>query len=160
MVAPRKKEAGITPVAENRRAYARYAFDETFEVGIVLRGSEVKGIRDGKFELSDAYAQIEGGQLVLIHAFIPPYKNAVLFGHEPKRQRRLLAHRSEIDQIEGKISQRGYTLIPLRAYFKNGRLKLELGLGKAKNHEDRREDIKEREQKREARAAMSRRRDQ
>jgi SsrA-binding protein len=158
MAAPPKKPDAIQPISENRRARARYAFDEALEVGIELRGSEVKSIREGKLELSDAYAQVDRGQLILLNAFIPPYKNATVFGHEPKRPRKLLAHRAEIDRLEGKIRQRGYTLVPLRAYFKGGKVKLEIALGKGKDLEDRREDIKEREQKREARAAMARRR--
>lgn len=157
--APKKKTTdAIVPISENRRARARFAFDEFLEVGVELKGSEVKSIREGKIELGDAYAQVERGQLVLLNAFVPPYKHATAFGHEPKRARRLLAHRAEIDRIEGKIRQRGYTLVALRAYFKGGRVKIELGLGRGKDLEDRREDIKEREQKREARAAMARRR--
>ncbi len=160
MGAPQKKSDGDKLITENRRARARYAIDEVLEVGIELRGSEVKSARDGKMDLSDAYAQVERGQLMLLNAFVAPYKNAVTYGHEPKRARRLLAHRSQIDHLQGKINQRGYTLVALRAYFKDGRVKVELGLGKAKDLEDKRHDIKEREEKREARAAMSRRRDE
>ena len=124
------------------------------EVGIALVGSEVKSIRDGKIELGDAYAHIFRGQLYLANAFIAPYAFAKTFGHEPKRERRLLAHRTEIDRLDGKIRQKGLTLIAVRAYLKNGKVKIELGLGKGKALEDRREEIKEREGDREARAAM------
>jgi SsrA-binding protein len=151
-----KPTDGIKLISENRRARARYAIDEVLEVGIELRGSEVKSIREGKLELSDAYAHVERGQLFLANAFIAPYANARAFGHEPKRERRLLAHKAEIERFDARIRQKGYTLVPLRAYFKEGRVKLELGLGKGKAFEDRREEIKERESDREARAAMSR----
>ncbi len=155
---PTKKNPQIVPISENRRVHAKFAFDERLEVGIELRGSEVKSIREGKIELGDAYAQVERGQLILLNAYVPPYKNATAYGHEPKRPRKLLAHRAEIDRIEGKIRQKGYTLVALSAYFKSGKVKIELGLGRGKDLEDRREDIKEREQKREARAFMARRR--
>ena len=154
-----KPKDGIVPIAENRRAHMRYAFDERLEVGIVLVGSEVKSLRDGKLELGDAYAQVHKGQLVLLNAYIAPYAFARAFGHEPKRERQLLAHRTEIDRLDARIRQKGYTLIPLKAYFKDGRVKLELGLGKGKAVEDRREEIKQREGDREARAAMGRGRD-
>lgn len=153
-----KAPAGIKVIAENRRAHTRFSFDERYEVGIALHGSEVKSIRAGKIDLSDAYAQVVDGELMLFNAFIAPYEHARAFGHEPKRPRKLLAHREEIDRIEGKIRQRGYTLVPLKVYLKNGRVKLELGLGKGKALVDRREEIRQRESEREARAAMARRR--
>ena len=146
-------------LAENRRARMRYSFDEVLEVGVVLLGSEVKSVRAGKIELNDAYATVAGGELHLLNAFIAPYAYATSFQHEPKRPRKLLAHREEIDKLDGKIRQKGYTLIPLKVYLKDGRVKLELGLGKGKAHEDRREEIKARELDREARAAMGRGRD-
>jgi SsrA-binding protein len=154
-----KAAPGQKLIAENRRAHVRYSFDERFEVGIVLQGSEVKSIRAGKIELGDAYAQVVRGELMLFNAFIAPYTFAKAFGHEPKRPRKLLAHREEIDRIDGRIRQKGYTLIPLKVYLKDGRVKLELGLGKGKATEDRREEIKQRESDREARAAMGRTRE-
>lgn len=155
-----KPTGGITVLAENRRARMRYAFDEYLEVGIVLKGSEVKSIRDGKMELSDAYASIAGGELTLHSAYIAPYTNSPqVFNHEPKRARKLLAHRVEIDRLDAKTAQRGFTLIPLKVYLKDGKVKLELGLGKGKVNADRRQEIKEREGNLEARAAMGRGRD-
>ncbi len=142
-------------IAENRRAHVKYAFDGTFEVGIVLLGSEVKSIRAGKIELGDAWAHVtRGGQLELVNSYVAPYKFANMFGHEPKRARPLLANRAEIDKIAQKIATRGYTLIPLKVYLKGGRVKVELGLAKGKDGVDRREEIKERDADRDARSAM------
>lgn len=152
-----KNAPGDRTLVENRRARARYTVDETLEVGIELRGSEVKSVRDGKIELNDAYANVERGELHLLNAYIAPYAFAKAFGHEPKRPRKLLAHRAEIDKLDARIRQKGYTLVPMRVYLKGGRVKVELGLAKGKAHEDRREEIKQREGEREARAAMARR---
>lgn len=151
-----KPDEGIRVISENRRAVMRYHIDERIEVGIVLVGSEVKSLRDGKMELGDAYAIVQGAQLSLLNAYIPPYPFATMIKHEEKRSRRLLAHRAEIDRLDGKISQRGYTLIALSAYFKGGKLKIELGLARGKESADRRQEIKKREQDKEARAAMVR----
>jgi SsrA-binding protein len=158
-MAAAKLPQGTKLLAENRRATMRYAFDEFIEVGVALVGAEVKSIRAGKIELNDAYAQVVDGQLVLLNAFVAPYSFARSYQPEPKRPRKLLAHRAEIDKLDGRIRQKGYTLIPLKVYLKEGRVKLELGLGKGKASEDRREEIKEREGNREARAAMGRGRD-
>ena len=151
-----KPDEGIRLISENRRAVMRYHIDERIEVGVVLVGSEVKSLRDGKMELGDAYAIVQGTQLTLLNAYIPPYPFATMIKHEEKRSRRLLAHRAEIDRLDGKISQRGYTLIALSAYFKGGKLKIELGLARGKESADRRQEIKKREQDKEARAAMIR----
>jgi|LNFM01.1.fsa_nt_gb SsrA-binding protein len=146
-------------LAENRRARAKFTIDDTFEVGIVLVGSEVKSIRAGKIELADAWAHVTSdGTLQLLNSYVAPYAYAKAFGHEPKRVRPLLAHREEIDKIEKKVKAKGYTIIPLRVYLKNGRVKVEIGLAKGKDLADRREELKEREAEREARAAMSNRR--
>lgn len=153
---PAVLQNGVLPVTENRRAHMRYSFDEKLEVGIVLTGSEVKSVRDGKFELGDAWAQVIGGKLLLMGAYIAPWAFATAYGHEPRRVRTLLAHKEEIEKLDAKIRQRGYTLIALRAYLKGGKVKLELGLGKGKEQQDRREELKAREQEREARAAMVR----
>jgi SsrA-binding protein len=158
MAAERKREQAKV-FAENRRARMRYSFDEVLEVGIALVGPEVKSIRDSKLELSDAYATVAGGELVLLNAYVAPYPFTKSFVPEPKRPRKLLAHRAEIDRLDAKIRQRGYTLVPLRVYLKAGRVKLELGLGKGKVDHDRRQEIKAREGDREARAAMRRSRD-
>lgn len=152
----KKPPEGVKLISENRRALARYTIDERIEVGVVLVGSEVKSLRDGKMELNDAYGFVQAGQLMLLNAYIPPYPFATMIKHEEKRTRKLLAHRHEIDRLEGKIRQRGYTLVALKAYFKDGRVKIELGLARGKDAVDRREEIKKREGDREARAAMTR----
>ena len=112
-MATTKLAEGVKLISENRRALMRYTIDERVEVGVVLVGSEVKSLRDGKMELGDAYAMVHGGNLVLLNAYIPPYAFATMIKHEEKRSRRLLAHRAEIDRLEGKIKQRGYTLVAL-----------------------------------------------
>jgi len=156
--AARGRDGGVKVVAQNKRARFDYAIEETFEAGLALMGSEVKSLRDGNVALSDAYASIRGGDLWLVHCRIGEYKAASVFGHAPLRERKLLLHRSEIEKLRGKVEQRGYTLIPLAIYFRDGWAKVELGLGRGKTHEDRRETIATREQKREIDRAMSRRR--
>ncbi len=152
------KEPGEFVVCRNSKAAARYVIDERLEAGMVLRGSEVKSLRDRKADLDGAYARVEGGQLYLYKMYIGPYAQATAFAHEPKQARKLLAHKHEIEKLTGKLAVRGYTLIPLSVYFKNGRAKVELGLAKAKDVGDRREDIKRKVDLREAKAAMSPRR--
>ena len=156
MATPRPAD-GFKLISENRRATMRYTVDEVIEVGIVLTGAEVKSLRAGKMELGDTYAMVLNGQLTLINAYIAPYKYATGPKLEEKRARRLLAHRAEIDRIDGKVSQKGLTLIALKAYFKDSKVKIELGLAHAKDGADRRQEIKRREGDREARAAIKRR---
>jgi len=154
-----KNDSANRTLAENRRARAKFTIDDTLEVGIVLVGSEVKSIRAGKIELADAWAHVtSNGTLQLLNSYVAPYAYAKAFGHEPKRVRVLLASREEIDKLDKKIKAKGYTLVPLKVYLKNGRVKLEVGLAKGKDLADRREEIKTREADREARAAMSLRR--
>lgn len=150
-------EPGVKVIAENRRARFDYTVDEKLEAGLELTGSEVKSLREGVANLSDAYALPKGDELFLLNANIGSYKAASLFDHLPTRGRRLLLHRAEIDRWAAKVRERGYSIIPLVLYFKNGRAKVELGLCRGKNHEDRRQDIKERETKREMDRAMRRR---
>lgn len=140
---------GVKIIAENRKARAVYTVDEKLEAGLQLQGSEVKALREGTANLSDAYALPKGSELYLLNAHIGTYKPANLFTHEPVRGRKLLMHRAEIDRWAAKVRERGYSIIPLMLYFKNGRAKVELGLCRGKTHEDRRQDIKERETKRE-----------
>ena len=140
---------GVKIIAENRKARAAYTVDEKLEAGLQLQGSEVKALRDGTANLSDAYALPKGSELYLLNAHIGSYKPANVFSHEPVRGRKLLMHRAEIDRWAAKVRERGYSIIPLVLYFKNGRAKVELGLCRGKTHEDRRQDIKERETKRE-----------
>jgi SsrA-binding protein len=150
-------QPGVKVIAENRRARFDYAVEDKLEAGLELLGSEVKSLRDGTANLADAYALPKGGELYLLNAHIGTYNPAKFFGHEPTRGRRLLMHRAEIDRWSAKVRERGYSIIPLVLYFKNGRAKVELGLCRGKTHDDRRQDIKERETKREMDRAVRRR---
>ncbi|WNG34788.1 SsrA-binding protein SmpB [Archangium violaceum] len=150
-------EPGIKIISENRKARATYTVDEKVEAGLQLSGSEVKALRAGTANLSDAYALPKGSELYLLNAHIGVYNPSSFFTHEPLRGRKLLMHREEIDRWTTKVRERGYSIIPLLLYFKNGRAKVELGLCRGKTHEDRRQDIKERETKREMDRAMRRR---
>ena len=150
-------EPGIKVISENRKARATYTVDEKLEAGLQLSGSEVKALRAGTANLSDAYALPKGSELYLLNAHIGVYNPSSFFTHEPLRGRKLLMHRAEIDRWVTKVRERGYSIIPLLLYFKNGRAKVELGLCRGKTHEDRRQDIKERETKREMDRAMRRR---
>ena len=152
----RKAAEGEKVVATNRRARFDFQIEDAWEAGLVLTGSEVKSLREGNVNLSDAYAAPRGDELFLLNCRIGEYKQASHFGHAPLRDRKLLMNRAEIERIRGKVEQRGYTLVPLRIYFKEGWAKVELGLGKGRAHEDRRGVIAERESKREMERAMSR----
>jgi SsrA-binding protein len=151
-----KPAGGERVVASNRRARFDYAIEDAWEAGLVLTGSEVKALREGNVNLSDAYAQPKGDELFLVNCRIGEYKQAAHFGHAPLRDRKLLMKRAEIERIRGKIEQRGYTLVPLRVYFKEGWAKVELGLAKGRSHEDRRDAIAERESRREMDRALAR----
>ncbi len=159
MAAPKQpsEKGGIRLVAENRKARFQYQVEDTVEAGLELLGSEVKSLRLGTVNLSDSYGLPKGNELFLHNAHIGPYKPSTAFGHEPLRTRRLLMHREEIERWSAKVRERGYSIIPLSVYFKQGRAKVQLGLCRGKTHEDRRETIKERETKREVDRAMRRR---
>ena len=152
---PEKKAPGELNVCRNPKAAARYVIDERLETGMQLTGSEVKSLRDKRADLEGAYARIDGGELWLYKMYIGPYAQATAFAHEPKRSRKLLAHRHEIEKLTGKLAIRGYTLVPLQVYFKNGRAKVELGLAKAKDIGDKREELKRKVDLRGAKDAMS-----
>lgn len=139
----------VKVVAQHRRAKFDYTIEDKVEAGLMLMGSEVKSLREGTANLNDAYAMPKGEELWLHNAHIGPYKPSTVFGHEPLRARKLLMHREEIEKWAAKVRERGYSIIPLMLYFKNGRAKVELALCRGKTHEDRRHDIKERETKRE-----------
>ena len=156
-MAAEKLNADEILITENRRARFDYEFDDTVEAGIVLTGSEVKALRAGEANLSDSYAQPERNELFLCNAHIGAYKPASAFSHTPIRKRKLLLHRVEIDRWATKVKERGYSIIPLVMYFKNGKAKLKLGLGKGKSGLDRRDTIKDREAKREMDRGMRRR---
>jgi SsrA-binding protein len=143
-------------IALNRRARHDYTIDETFEAGIVLRGTEIKSIRAGKVTLSDAYARVERDEAWLIGAHIAQFEQANRYNHEPKRVRKLLLHRSEIDELLGRAKAKGQTIVPLRLYLTGkGRAKVELGLARGKNLHDRRRDIADRESKRDIAREMA-----
>jgi len=134
------------PIAENRRARFDYFIEETFEAGIMLTGTEVKSLRAGKANIAESYAAIEGDEIVLINADIPPYAKANRFNHEPRRHRKLLLHRKEIGKLIGAVQREGRTIIPTRLYWnEKGIAKLEIGLAKGKKLHDKRETSAERD---------------
>jgi SsrA-binding protein len=143
-----KKETAREPDFDNRRARFEYEKLESLEVGIALMGTEIKSIRTGNISISEAYARVRDGELWLVNLSIPPYKEASYFNHEPNRPRKLLLHRSQLDRLVGRASEKGLTLVPLRMYFKSGKVKLELGLMRGKKIWDRRRTIAERDVKR------------
>ncbi len=147
----------IKVIAANRKAFFDYAIDERLEAGIALLGTEIKSVRAGKVNLRDGYAKIERGQAWLRNVSIAPWTHASFENHEPTRPRRLLLHRGEIGVLAGQVSQKGYTLVPLRLYIKRGVAKVELGLARGKKRYDKRQTIKERESAREMAAAVRRR---
>jgi SsrA-binding protein len=133
-------------IAENRRARFDYFIEETIEAGLQLTGTEVKSLRDGRANIAESYAAVEGREIVLINADIPPYGHANRFNHEPRRPRKLLLHRRQIDRLIGAVQREGRTIIPLKLYFNDkGRAKLELALAKGKKLHDKRETAAERD---------------
>jgi len=145
-------------ITVNRKAYHNYHIQESIEAGIVLKGSEIKSIRAGKVNLSDAYAKPENGELWLYNSHIAPYDAASYNTHEPLRPRKLLLHRKEIDILTSKVVQKGLTLVPLKLYIKHGMAKLELGIAKGKKVYDKREAIARRDADREIERALKHRR--
>jgi SsrA-binding protein len=136
-------------VAVNRKARHNFTISDTFEAGLVLTGTEIKSIRAGKANLSDAYARIERGEAWLVGAHIAPFEQGNRYNHEPRRDRKLLLHRAQIDQLLGRAAAKGLTVVPLRMYITDkGRAKLELGLAKGKQLHDRRRDIADRQARR------------
>jgi SsrA-binding protein len=145
-----KKVRPIKVVAENRKARFNYAIEDTIEAGVVLSGTEVKSARNGKSTIAESYADSKGGEIWLVNANIPEYLQANRFNHEPRRPRKLLLHRKQINRLTGAIERQGMTLIPLKMYFnEQGRLKLELALAKGKKLHDKRETEKKRDWSRE-----------
>ena len=157
---PNKKdhEEGVKIICRNRRAFHEYLIEDTLECGIVLTGTEVKSLREGSGGLEDAYAKIEGDEVWLIGSDIPEYSMGNRMNHKPKRPRKLLMHRREIAKFAGKASQRGFTLVPLKMYFKNGRAKVELAVARGKQLHDKRQAAKKADAQKEIRRAMSDRR--
>jgi SsrA-binding protein len=144
-MASKKRKAAPGDVASNRRASHRFNLLERFEAGIVLTGTEVKSLRDGKAQLKDSYAVVRDGEVWLIGVYIPPYEPASRDNHEPERDRKLLLHRSEIERLIGKTRERGLTLVPTRIYFSGARAKVELALAQGKDLYDKREAIRKRD---------------
>jgi SsrA-binding protein len=153
-------DEGLTPrlVADNRKAQFRFEILETIECGVMLRGTEVKSLRNGKVSLEEAYARLKGGELWLVDCDIPPYPQAGIWNHEPKRLRKLLLHKREFLKFAGRAQQKGLTMVPLKMYFnERGIAKVLVGLCKGKKLHDKRESIKKREVDREVQRAMRRR---
>ncbi|MGH7227801.1 MAG: SsrA-binding protein SmpB [Nitrospiraceae bacterium] len=149
------KERAEKVVATNRKAFHDYHVEERLEAGIVLKGTEVKSLREGQVNLRDSYASVDRGELVLHHCHISPYSHGNIMNHDPVRPRKLLLHRKEINKLLGKSQQKGLTLVPLRIYFNpRGLAKVELALAKGKKQYDRREAIKAREVGREVERAI------
>jgi SsrA-binding protein len=150
-------KANMSPRIANRRATHEFFIESKLECGIALMGSEVKSLRDGKGQLQESFARIEKGQLILHGCHIDPYAPATKFNHEPLRERKLLVHKREIRKLEQALKTKGTTLIPLALYFKDGRVKVEIGVGRGKQQHDKRDTIRKKEQDRELRRIMSRR---
>ena len=145
------------PIASNRRARHEYDILDSLEAGIALRGPEVKSLREGRANLSDAYAIVRGGEVVLRNLHISPYQQAGRENPDPTRDRKLLLHRHEIDRLRSRVAERGLTLIPLSLYWKDGRAKVDLGVARGRRRYDKREAIRRREQDREVRRASRQR---
>jgi SsrA-binding protein len=150
----RKRKIGAGDVASNRYASYRYELLDRIECGIVLQGTEVKALRESGAQLKDAYASIRGGELWLQGVHIPPYAPASRENHDPERDRKLLVHRSEIDRLAARVTERGLTLVPTRIYFSGPNAKVEIALARGKDLYDKRQTIKERESKRDMDRAL------
>lgn len=145
-------------VADNRKAGHDYHFLETFEAGLVLEGTEVKAIREGRVNLRDSYCKLENGEAYLLNVHVGQYSHGGYMSHDPTRKRKLLLTKPELNKLLGKTTERGLTIVPVRMYFKNGRVKLSVALAKGKNTIDKRETVRRREAERETRAAIKSRR--
>jgi SsrA-binding protein len=157
MAKGKKRKAAPGDVATNRQASYRYNLVEKWECGIELRGSEVKSLRNAGVQLKDAYAEIRDGEVWLQNMYVAPYQPAARENHDPERPRKLLMHRREIERLMGKTTEKGFTLVPTRVYFKGRHAKVELALARGKDVGDKRRALKERDQKREIDRALSER---
>jgi SsrA-binding protein len=142
------EEQGIKPIATNRRARHEFWIEETHEAGIALTGTEVKSLREGRANLQDAFARVDGGEMWLYHLHISPYAQGNIHNHDPLRARKLLLHRREILRLKDRTDRKGYTLVPLRLYFRRGVAKVELGVARGRHLYDKRERIAERDAER------------
>ena len=149
------KEQGQKVIARNKKARHEYFIEDTYEAGIVLTGTEVKSLREGRASLVDGFAQVRDGEIWMYNVHIPEYNQGTWNNHAPRRLRKLLLHRAEIQKLIGKTKESGLTLIPLELYFKDGKAKVEIGLARGKKDYDKRQTIMERTMKREAERAMS-----
>ncbi|NWF99201.1 MAG: SsrA-binding protein SmpB [Nitrospirae bacterium] len=141
-------------ICQNRKAYHDYHIEDTIEAGLLLLGTEVKSLREGRANLKDSYVIIKGGEAFLLNCHISPYSHGNIMNHDPLRTRKLLLHKKQINYLAGKVNVKGYTLIPLKLYFKNSFAKLEIGLAKGKRLYEKRESMKEREVRREIEKAI------
>ena len=157
MTGKTEREKAQRVIADNRKAFHDFHVLETWEAGLVLLGTEIKAIREGRVNLRDSFARVENGELWLMNVHISPYSHTGYAHHEERRQRKLLLHRREIDKLTGLVREKGLTLVPLQLYFKSGRLKAALALVKGKQAHDKRETIRRREIDRETRAAVKER---
>ena len=144
-----KTKSGLKIISKNRKAHYNYFFREFFEAGIVLYGSEVKSLRDGKANISESYAFDDKGEIYLVNSHIPSYKESSYNNHDPKRNRKLLLNKKEINKLIGRINREGFTLIPTKIYFKKGKAKVEIAVAKGKKHYDKRQSLKKRDWNRE-----------
>ena len=140
-----KTRVGLKIISNNRKARFNYFFNEFFEAGIALKGSEVKSLRDGKANISESYAVDEQGEIFLVNSHIPSYKESSYNNHDPKRNRKLLLNKREINKLIGRVTREGYTLIPTKLYFKKGKAKIEIAVAKGKKQYDKRETKKKRD---------------
>jgi SsrA-binding protein len=152
-----EEKESTQPIADNRKAFHDYHILETFEAGIALLGTEVKGIREGQANLRDSFARVEKGEIWLFNVHINPYSHRGYVDHDPRRKRRLLLHKHEIRKLIGKTVEKGLTLVPTKLYFKNGKVKVAIALAKGKQDHDKRETLRRREVDRETRAAVKER---
>jgi SsrA-binding protein len=152
-----EREQAQKSIAENRKAFHDYHILETFEAGVALLGTEVKAIREGNVNLRDSYASVEDGEVWILNVHINPYSHRGYADHEPTRRRKLLLKRQEIRKLIGRTVEKGMTLVPTRMYFKNGHVKVAIGLAKGKQAHDKRETVKKRDAERETRAAVKER---
>lgn len=149
-----KKDGGEKTIAQNKMARLNYFIDDTYEAGIVLVGTEVKSIREGRVNLKDSYAVVKEAEVWLHEMHVSPYSHGNRYNHEPLRTRKLLLHHREIKRLYGKSREKGLALIPLKIYFKNGKVKVELGVGRGKKLHDKREDMKLKDDRRDMQRAL------
>ena len=144
-----QNQAAQKLIANNKKAYHEYFIDETYEAGVELHGTEVKSMRMGKCSIKESFVRIENGELFVYGMHVMPYEKGNIFNKDPLRVKKLLMHRYEISKLAGKVAEKGYTLVPLQVYFKNGRVKAEIGLARGKKLYDKRQDIAKKDQRRE-----------